>query len=111
MKRQVQRLGGVNVVSVDRIVDAFLNDDIWRTSSALGYYEGKQSYLGYIEEVVGTDTLNFNEAITEISHAFSAAATTPDSLAYRQEIISSSESLLQDLAQMNGALEGQLSQA
>jgi len=102
-------LGGVNVVSVDRIVDAFLNDDIWRTSSSLGYYEARQSYLGYIEEVVGTDTLNFNDAITEISHAFSAAATTPDSLAYRQEIISSSESLLQNLAQMNGALEGQLS--
>jgi flagellar hook-associated protein 1 FlgK len=102
-------LGGVNVMSVERIVDAFLNDDIWRTSSALGYYEGKQAYLGYIEEVVGTDTLNFNDAITEISNAFSAAATTPDSLAYRQDIISTSEALLQDLAQLNGALEGQLS--
>jgi flagellar hook-associated protein 1 FlgK len=102
-------LGGVSVVSVERIVDAFLNDDIWRTSSALGYYEAKQSYLGYIEEVVGTDTLNFNDAITEISNAFSAAATTPDSTAFRQEIISTSESLLQDLAQMNGAIEGQLS--
>lgn len=101
-------LNGVNVVSVERIVDAFLNDDIWRTSSTLGYYEAKQSYLGYIEEVVGTDTLNFNNAITQISNAYSAAASTPDSLAYRQEIISSSESLLQGLAQMNGALEGQL---
>ena len=103
-------LSGVNVVSVERIVDAFLNDDIWRTSSALGYYEGKQSYLGYIEELIGTETLNFNDAITEISHSFSAAATTPDSLAYRQAIISASESFLQDLAQMNGAIEGQLNQ-
>jgi flagellar hook-associated protein 1 FlgK len=103
-------LSGVTVVSVDRIVDAFLNDDIWRTSSALGYYEGKQSYLGYIEEVVGTETLNLNDGITEISNAFSASSTSPDSLAYRQEIISTSESLLQDLAQMYGALEGQVNQ-
>ncbi|WP_404338612.1 flagellar hook-associated protein FlgK [Pseudoalteromonas mariniglutinosa] len=101
-------LGGVQVSSVERIVDAFLNDDIWRTSSDLSYYQGKQSYLGYIEEIVGTDTLNFSDGITKISNALNAAATTPDSQAYRQQILSSSESLLQDLAQMNGAIEGQL---
>ncbi|MCQ8877510.1 flagellar hook-associated protein FlgK [Pseudoalteromonas shioyasakiensis] len=102
-------LGGVNVSSVERIVDAFLNDDIWRTSSDLGYYQGKQSYLGYIEQVIGTDSLNFNDGVGEISNALNAAATKPDSLAYRQQVIATSESLLQDLAQMDGALEGQIS--
>ena len=101
-------LGGVYVSSVDRIVDAFLNDDIWRTQSDLSYYQSKQTYLGYIEEIVGTDSLNFNDAVTKITNAFNAAARTPDSDAYRQQVISSSKAMLQDLAQMDGALSGQL---
>lgn len=101
-------LGGVQISSVDRVVDAFLNDDIWRTGADLGFYESKQSYLGYVEEVVGTDSLNFNTAVKQISNALNAAATTPDSKAYRQQVISSSESLIQNLAQMNGAIDGQI---
>ncbi|MEZ7277767.1 flagellar hook-associated protein FlgK [Pseudoalteromonas sp. 68 DY56-GL68] len=101
-------LGGVYVNSVDRIVDAFLNDDIWRTQSDLSYYQSKQTYLGYVEEIVGTDSLNFNDAVGQITNAFNAAASSPDSNAYRQQIISSSEGLIQDLAQMNGALSAQI---
>ncbi|MEL0642277.1 flagellar hook-associated protein FlgK [Pseudoalteromonas aliena] len=101
-------LGGVEVTSVDRIVDDFLNNDIWRTNSDLSYYENKQTYLGFIEQIVGTDSLNLNTSISALTNALNAASTTPDSDAYRQQFLSATEGLIQDFAQINGALDGQL---
>jgi len=100
-------LGGVEVTSVDRIVDEFLNDDIWRTNSELSYYENKQTYLGFIEQVIGTDSLNLNTSISALTDALNAASTTPDSSAFRQQFISAAEGLIQDFAQLSGAINGQ----
>lgn len=44
-------LNGVKVTKIDRIVNSFLNDDIWRTSADTGYYEGFQNYIGYLEQI------------------------------------------------------------
>ncbi|MBU3023137.1 flagellar hook-associated protein FlgK [Aestuariibacter sp. A3R04] len=98
---------GVSVISVDRIVNSFLNDDIWRTQSDLSHYEGYQTYLGYIEELVGTDSLNFNDAIANITNALSASMSNPESTAYRQELLATSEGLVQKIAQLNSAMEDQ----
>lgn len=100
-------LGGVEVASVDRVVDAFLNDDIWRTNSDTRYYENKQSYLGFIEQIIGTDSLNLNNSLASLTDALNAAATKPDSQAFRQQFLSSAEGFMQDIAQINGALAGQ----
>lgn len=100
-------LGGVEVASVDRVVDAFLNDDIWRTNSDTTYYENKQSYLGFIEQIIGTDSLNLNNSLASLTDALNAAATKPDSQAFRQQFLSSAEGFMQDIAQINGALAGQ----
>ncbi|MEM6984650.1 MAG: flagellar hook-associated protein FlgK, partial [Pseudomonadota bacterium] len=100
-------LGGVEVASVDRVVDAFLNDDIWRTNSDTTYYENKQSYLGFIEQIIGTDSLNLNNSLASLTDALNAAATKPDSQAFRQQFLSSAEGFMQDIAQINRALAGQ----
>ena len=98
---------GVDVISVDRIVNSFLNDDIWRTQSDLSHYESYQTYLGYIEELIGTDSLNFNDAIADITNALSASMSNPESIAYRQELLATSDALVQKIAQLNGAMEDQ----
>lgn len=100
-------LNGVKVTKVDRIVSTYLNHDIWRTSADLNYYQGFQSYLGFVEQVVGTDSLNLNDAIAQINSALNAALAQPDSPAYRQQVLSAADSLVQDMAQLNGALDGQ----
>lgn len=100
-------LNGVKVTKVDRIVNSYLNNDIWRTSSDLSYYQGFQSYLGFVEQVVGTDSLNLNNAITQITSALNAALAQPDSPAYRQQVLSAADALVQDMAQLNGAMDGQ----
>lgn len=100
-------LGGVEVASVDRVVDAFLNNDIWRTNSDTNFYENKQSYLGFIEQIIGTDSLNLNNSLASLTDALNAATTKPDSQAFRQQFLSSAEGFMQDIAQINGALAGQ----
>jgi len=101
-------LGGVEVSSVDRIIDEFLNKDIWRTNSDLSYYESKQTYLGFVEQVLGTESLNLNSSMSTLTNALNAVATTPDSSAYRQQFLSAAEGLVQDFAQISGALNGQV---
>lgn len=100
---------GVKVTKISRVVDDFLNADIWRTQSDLNYYESYQDYLGYVEEVLGTDSLNLNDALAQLNSAMSAALIQPESPAYRQQILSSADAMVQDLHQLDGALTGQLS--
>ena len=102
------QLNGVKVTKFERVVDNFLNADIWRTQSDLNYYESYQDYLGYLEEVLGTDSLNLNDAMAELNAAFNAALSAPESPAYRQQVISSSNAMVQDLQQLDGALTGQV---
>lgn len=101
-------LNGVKVTKFERVVDNFLNADIWRTQSDLNYYESYQDYLGYLEEVLGTDSLNLNDAVAELNSAFNAALSAPESPAYRQQVISSANAMVQDLQQLDGALTGQV---
>jgi len=101
-------LNGVKITKIERIVDGFLNDDIWRTKSDLSYYESYQDYLGYLEEVLGTDSLNLNDAVAKLNSAFNAALSSPESPAYRQQVISSASAMVQNLQQLNGALTGQV---
>lgn len=101
-------LNGVKITKIERIVDGFLNDDIWRTKSDLSYYESYQDYLGYMEEVLGTDSLNLNDAVAKLNSAFNAALSSPESPAYRQQVISTASAMVQNLQQLNGAMTGQV---
>ncbi len=100
---------GVYVTSTDRIVNGFLNGDIWRTQSNLSYYNSLQTYLSYTEELVGTDSLNFNDAVSSLTSALNSCLAQPDSSAYRQELLSSAEAFVSKMSQMNSALQDQQS--
>ncbi|WP_419571402.1 flagellar hook-associated protein FlgK [Rheinheimera sp.] len=99
---------GVKVTKIERVVDEFLNADVWRTESDLNYYNSYQDYLGYLEEVLGTDSLNLNDALAELNSSFNAALVQPESAAYRQQVLSSAEAMVQDLQQLDGAMTGQI---
>jgi flagellar hook-associated protein 1 len=97
-------LNGVKVTRIERIVDGFLNDDIWRTSSDLSYYQTYSNYLGFMEQVLGTDSLNLKSSVANINAALSAALVSPESQAYRQQVLSTAESMVQDVTRLNDAL-------
>jgi flagellar hook-associated protein 1 len=97
-------LNGVKVTRIERIVDGFLNDDIWRTSSDLSYYQSYSNYLGFMEQVLGTDSLNLKSSVANINAALSAALVSPESQAYRQQVLSTAEAMVQDVTRLNDAL-------
>jgi flagellar hook-associated protein 1 FlgK len=101
-------LNGVKINKIERVVDNFLNEDIWRTQSDSGYYRSYQDYLGYLEQVLGTDSLNLNDAVAKLNSAFNASLSAPESPAYRQQVISSASAMVQNLQQLDGALSGQM---
>lgn len=100
-------LGGVKITKVDRIVSEYLNDDIWRTGADANYYKGFQSYLGYVEELIGSDSLNLNNVVADIKASLNAALDKPESDAYRQQTLSNADALVQNIAQISSALQGQ----
>lgn len=100
-------LNGVEVKQIDRVVNGYLNNDIWRTNSDNSYYQGIQTYLGYVEKVLGSDSLNLDKSVTGLTVSLNAAMSAPDNQAYRQQFISAGEGFEQTVAQINGALQGQ----
>ncbi|MCH1929378.1 flagellar hook-associated protein FlgK [Shewanella sp. A25] len=98
---------GVYVTNVDRIVNGFFNDDIWRTQSDLSFYSNLQTYLGYTEELAGTDSLNFNDAVGSLTSALNSCLSQPESNAYRQEVLSAAQALVSKMSQMNSSLQDQ----
>lgn len=100
-------LNGVEIKQIDRVVNGYLNNDIWRTSSDANYHEGIQTYLGYIEEILGSDSLNIDKSVSGLSVALNAAMSAPENQAYRQQLLSSGKGLEQTISQINDALQGQ----
>ena len=96
---------GVKLVNIDRIVNSFLNQDIWRAQSDLSAFMSKETHVGMMEQVVGNESLNLEAAINSIEDAFNAAMSSPADPAYRQQIVSASEGLTTQVSQLNGALD------
>ncbi len=96
---------GVKLVDIDRIVNTFLNQDIWRTQSDLSAFLSMETHVGMMEQVIGSDSLNLETAINNIEDAFNAAMSSPADDAFRQQIVSASEGLVTQVSQLNDALE------
>ena len=96
---------GVEIISIDRIVNSFLNQDIWRTTAELNSFERMHAHVGFMEQLMGSESLNLETAVADIESAFNAAMTAPDETAFRQQIITSSQSLISKVNQINGAME------
>ncbi len=100
-------LNGVTVAKVDRVVNNFLNTDIWRTGSDLGYYQSLSEMLIRLETLLGSDSLDLNNSFANIESALNAALSDPASIAYRQQVISSCDALTQSVSQISGAIADQ----
>lgn len=96
---------GVELIDIDRIVNGFLNQDIWRSQSDLNAYQTMETHVGMMEQVVGNDSLNLESAINDIESAFNMAMSSPADPAFRQQIVSSSEGVVAKVSQLNGAIE------
>ncbi|MBC9249856.1 flagellar hook-associated protein FlgK [Pseudomonas alcaligenes] len=87
--------GGVEVTSIRRISDDFLNQQLWRASTSQNYYSTSQQYLTALEELMAGDGSSISNGLDNFFAALSEASATPDSVALRQQIIGEAGNLAQ----------------
>lgn len=87
--------GGVDVTSIRRISDDFLNQQLWRATTSQNYYSTSQQYLTSLEGLMSGDGSSVSVGLDNFFAAVSEASATPDSIALRQQIIAEAGNLAQ----------------
>lgn len=98
---------GVKTSDASRITDQTLNQALWHTQSAVGYYQSLNSWGTSLEKVISSSTTQPSTLLTSFFNSVSALTTQPDSTAYRQQLISSATSLANGLSQTSQNLADQ----
>ncbi len=100
--------GGVEVSSIRRISDDFLNQQLWRATTSQNYYTTSQQYLSSLEGLMAGDGASISVGLDNFFAALSEASATPDSVALRQQIIGEAGNLAQRFNTLGGNLYTQL---
>lgn len=100
--------GGVDVTSIRRISDDFLNQQLWRATTSQYYYSTSQQYLTSLEGLMSGDGSSVSVGLDNFFAAVSEASATPDSIALRQQIIAEAGNLAQRFNTLGGNLHTQL---
>ncbi|MDF3933823.1 flagellar hook-associated protein FlgK [Pseudomonas citronellolis] len=100
--------GGVQVSSIRRMSDDFLNQQLWRSTTSQNYYSNAQQYLGALEDLMSSDGASISVGLDNFFAALSEASATPDSTALRQQIIAETGNLAQRFNTLSGNIATQL---
>lgn len=101
---------GVQVTSIRRIADNYLQTQLWRNSAASGFQRNYNSYINTTEQILGGDALDISTGLDNFFAALNAATESPESSAPREQIISSATALANRFNQLSHNLTGQETQ-
>ncbi|MED5526542.1 MAG: flagellar hook-associated protein FlgK [Pseudomonadota bacterium] len=98
---------GVEVSSLRRVSDGYLNAALWRATSQSGYDSQFQTMIGQMESVFGSDELSISNGLDSFFSALSAASSSPQSIAPRQQILATAQALANRFNQLSSNLDVQ----
>ncbi|MEW6573311.1 MAG: flagellar hook-associated protein FlgK [Bacillota bacterium] len=97
---------GVDIVSIERIRDNFLDLQVRNEQGNLGNWEVRRDSLQKVEVILGEPTDNgLNNAMVEFWNAWQELSKTPESLAVRSEVRQRAITLAETIRHINGQLE------
>ncbi|MRW90729.1 flagellar hook-associated protein FlgK [Duganella sp. FT80W] len=99
---------GVQVGSLLRFSDTYKTQQLWRTNSDQGQYQQVQPYLTQMETVMGDNTSSISYGIDNFFTALNAAATDPTSSPLRQQVVTSADSMSQQINSIYNVTANQL---
>lgn len=99
---------GVEVGSLLRFSDAYKSQQMWRSNSDKGQYEQVQPYLTQLETVMGDNTSSISYGVDNFFTALNAAAVDPTSSPLRQQVITSADSMSQQINAIYNVTANQL---
>lgn len=100
--------GGVQVTSIRRLTNEFQNQQLWRATTEENYYAASQQYLTALETLMAEEGSSISSGLDAFFAALSEAASTPNSIALRQQIISEAKNLGLRFNGLNSNIEAQL---
>ena len=100
--------GGVEVNSIRRLSDNFLNQQLWRAGSVRGEHHITQQYLGALEGVMVSEGASISRGLDQFFAALSEATTNPSSIALRQQFLNEAGNLAQRFNGLNSNINAQL---
>ncbi len=85
--------GGVTVSNIERVVDSYLNTQLWNANSTEGYYTSYNEYVSSADDTLSSDSMGVTTLLDSFYSALSAASASPDDDSLREAVVSSAESL------------------
>ncbi|MCG7584081.1 flagellar hook-associated protein FlgK [Photobacterium sp. OFAV2-7] len=101
---------GVGVSSVERMADNYLNQQIYKQKGSWGFNSIRSQYMAKTETLLNNDSTSINTGLDRFNAALSEASTNPQDIAYRQTILSQSQSMVQRFNNLNAQLDSQAQQ-
>ncbi|PSW03537.1 flagellar hook-associated protein FlgK [Photobacterium lipolyticum] len=101
---------GVGVSSVERMADNYLNQQIYKQKGSWGFNAISSQYMQKTETLLNNDSTNLNTGLDRFYAALSEASAAPQDVAFRQTIVSQSQSMVQRFNNLNSQFESQSKQ-
>jgi len=101
---------GVQVDSIRRVSDQYLVSQVWSAASDNGYYSTQQTYLTQLESVLSDENSSLSAGFDNFFAALSAASSSPDDMALREQVLSESAALAMRFDNTASYIDSQSSQ-
>lgn len=99
---------GVEISGLLRFSDSYKLQQMWRSNSDLGYREQVQPYLTQMETVMSDSTSSISYGLDNFFSALNAAAVDPTSSPLRQQVITTADSMSQQINSIYNVTANQL---
>jgi len=101
---------GVEVSNLRRINDQYTQAALWRAQSQSSYYTEMNQMFSQAEGILGSEGLSVSEGIDNLFAALNSAATDPQTIATRQQVIAGADNLAKRFNQLSISLDLQRTQ-
>ncbi|MFC1507670.1 flagellar hook-associated protein FlgK, partial [Pseudomonadota bacterium] len=98
---------GVGVSSVERMADNYLNQQIYKQKGSWGFNAISSQYMQKTETLLNNDSTNINTGLDRFYAALSEASAAPQDVAFRQTIVSQSQSMVQRFNNLSSQFDSQ----
>jgi flagellar hook-associated protein 1 FlgK len=100
--------GGVEVNSIRRLADDFLNQQLWRANTAESFHSTKAQYHSSLEVLMAAEGSSISVGLDQFFASLSEASASPSSIALRQQVINEAGNLAQRFNVLNSNISAQL---
>lgn len=100
----LNQLGGVRVLSLTRLSDAYLNDQVFRATSTQSSAHAFMTPLVQLDQLLGNSETGLTQVLTEFIGDLQRCETRPESIPLRQQWLGSTRQLVTRFQMLNNYL-------